>query len=160
MTKSDKIFILNIVFLYVGATLAVALAKNLQQRKFRATARGAPTQEIDIAKGFIKEDMEIISNVKDGVLYVKLSGDIDHHSAKNVRDSVDSLIRKNNPAELELDLSAVEFMDSSGLGLVLGRYKKQTDIGGSLKIINPTKRVMQILQLAGVEKIIKIERIR
>jgi len=104
--------------------------------------------------------MEIISNVNGGVLYVKLAGDIDHHSAKSVRDSVDDLIRKNNPAELELDLSAVEFMDSSGLGLVLGRYKKQSDMGGKMKIVNPTKRVMQILQLAGVEKIIKIERIR
>ena len=104
--------------------------------------------------------MEIISSIKDGVLYIKLSGDIDHHSAKSVRDSVDGLIRENNPAELELDLSAIEFMDSSGLGLVLGRYKKQTDTGGKMKIINPTRRVMQILQLAGVEKIIKIERVR
>ena len=104
--------------------------------------------------------MEIISHVKDGVLYVKLSGDIDHHSAKGVRDSVDDLMRRNNPVELELDLSAVEFMDSSGLGLVLGRYKKQTDLGGRMRIINPTRRVLQILQLAGVEKIIKIERMR
>ena len=104
--------------------------------------------------------MEIISAVKDGVLYIKLLGDIDHHSARTVRDSVDNLIRKNNPAELELDLSSVEFMDSSGLGLVLGRYKKQVDTGGKMKILNPTRRVMQILQLAGVEKIIKIERIR
>jgi len=104
--------------------------------------------------------MEIISNVNDGVLYVKLSGDIDHHSAKSVRDSVDDLIRRNNPVELELDLSAVDFMDSSGLGLVLGRYKKQTDMGGKMKIVNPTRRVMQILQLAGVEKIVRIERMR
>ena len=104
--------------------------------------------------------MEIISSIKDGILYIKLSGDIDHHSAKSVRDSVDGLIRENNPAELELDLSAVEFMDSSGLGLVLGRYKKQIETGGKMKIINPTRRVMQILQLAGVEKIIKIERVR
>jgi len=104
--------------------------------------------------------MEIISHVKDGILYVKLSGDIDHHSAKSVRDAVDDLMRRNNPAELELDLSAIEFMDSSGLGLVLGRYKKQTDMGGNMRIINPTRRVMQILQLAGVEKIIKIERMR
>ncbi|MCL2096953.1 MAG: anti-sigma factor antagonist [Oscillospiraceae bacterium] len=104
--------------------------------------------------------MEIISQFRDGVLYIKLSGDIDHHSAKSVRGDVDSLIRKNNPVELELDLSAVEFMDSSGLGLVLGRYKKQTDTGGKMRIINPTRRVLQILQLAGVEKIIKIERMR
>ena len=104
--------------------------------------------------------MEIISHIKDGILYIKLSGDIDHHSAKGVRDSVDDLMRRNNPTELELDLSAVEFMDSSGLGLVLGRYKKQTDLGGRMRIINPTRRVLQILQLAGVEKIIKIERMR
>ena len=50
-------------------------------------------------------------------------------------------------------------MDSSGLGLVLGRYKKQADIGGKFKIINPSRRVMQILQLAGVEKFIRIERV-
>ena len=126
----------------------------------RATARVAPTHFFVLRKGFINNIMEIISNAKDGVLYVKLSGDIDHHSAKNVRDAVDDLMRKNNPAELELDLSAVEFMDSSGLGLVLGRYKKQTDMGGKMKILNPTRRIMQILQLAGVEKIIKIERMR
>jgi len=101
-----------------------------------------------------------LTNMTDGVLYIKLSGDIDHHTAKEVRDSVDNLIKRTNPVELELDLSDIEFMDSSGLGLVLGRYKKQTEMGGKMKILNPTKRVMQILQLAGVEKIIKIERIR
>ena len=104
--------------------------------------------------------MEIISSMKDGVLYIKLTGDIDHHTAKSVRESIDELILLNNPAELNLDLSAIEFMDSSGLGLVLGRYKKQTDIGGIMKILNPSKRILQILQLAGVEKIIKIERIK
>jgi len=104
--------------------------------------------------------MEIISSVKEGVLYIKLVGEIDHHSAKNIREAVDELIIKNNPAELNLDLSAIDFMDSSGLGLVLGRYKKQNDIGGRMKILNPSKRILRILQLAGVEKIIKIERIR
>jgi stage II sporulation protein AA (anti-sigma F factor antagonist) len=103
--------------------------------------------------------MEIISSVKDGVLCVKPTGDIDHHTAKNMREAIDSLIVRNNPRELELDLSAIDFMDSSGLGLVLGRYKKQSDVGGKFKIINPSRRIMQILQLAGVEKIIRIERV-
>ena len=102
--------------------------------------------------------MEILSSMNDGVLCVKPFGDIDHHTAKNMREAIDALIIKNNPRELALDLSAIDFMDSSGLGLVLGRYKKQSDIGGSFKIINPSRRTMQILQLAGVEKIIKIER--
>jgi len=103
--------------------------------------------------------MEILSNMQDGILLVKPSGDIDHHSAKDIRETIDGLIIKNNPRELALDLSAIDFMDSSGLGLVLGRYKKQSDIGGRFKIINPSKRIMQILQLAGVEKIIRIERV-
>ena len=103
--------------------------------------------------------MEILSSMNGGVLSIKPTGDIDHHSAKNMREAIDGLIIKNNPAELELDLSAIDFMDSSGLGLVLGRYKKQSDIGGTFKIINPSRRIMQILQLAGVEKIIKIERV-
>ena len=103
--------------------------------------------------------MEILSSMNDGVLCVKPVGDIDHHTAKNMREAIDELIIKNNPKELELDLSAIDFMDSSGLGLVLGRYKKQSDIGGKFKIINPSRRILQILQLAGVEKIIRIERV-
>ena len=104
--------------------------------------------------------MQVIHELKNDVLNIKIKGDIDHHTAKNARTEVDNLILENNPQQLELDLSEVEFMDSSGLGLVLGRYKKQSEFGGKMKIINPTKRIYQILQLAGVEKIIKIERIR
>ena len=104
-------------------------------------------------------ETEIMSRIKDGVLWVKPTGDIDHHTAKGLREAIDGLIVRNNPKELELDLSAIDFMDSAGLGLVLGRYKKQADIGGRFKIINPGRRTMQILQLAGVEKIIKIERV-
>ena len=104
--------------------------------------------------------MQIVHELKNDVLNIKIKGDIDHHTAKDVRADIDKLIVENNPKELDLDLSEVEFMDSSGLGLVLGRYKKQIEFGGRMKIINPTKRIFQILQLAGVEKIIKIERIR
>lgn len=104
--------------------------------------------------------MQIISDVRDDILYIKLIGDIDHHTAGGVRENVDKMILENNPGELILDLSGVGFMDSSGLGLVLGRYKKQLEYGGKMRIINPTGRILQILQLAGVEKIIKIERIK
>ena len=103
--------------------------------------------------------MEINSTYERERLIVRLSGDIDHHLAGMVRNDIDRLILDNNPKEFWLDLSEIEFMDSSGLGLVLGRYKKVTELGGLMKIINPTRRVLQILQLAGVEKIIKIERV-
>ena len=103
--------------------------------------------------------MEIKSYYDSGRLIVRLVGEIDHHTAKTIRDDIDGLIISHNPKELILDLSGVDFMDSSGLGLVLGRYKKQSDLGGEMRIINPTKRISQILQLAGVDRIIKIEKI-
>ena len=104
--------------------------------------------------------MQIVHEFKDNVLNIKIKGDIDHHTAKEVRADIDTLVLESSPKELVLDLSGVEFMDSSGLGLVLGRYKKQSDFGRKMKIINPTRRIVQILQLAGVEKIIKIEGMR
>ena len=103
--------------------------------------------------------MDIMYHFEKGRLAVRIAGEIDHHGAKRARSDIDALLGAHNPAELCLDLSQVEFMDSSGLGLVLGRYKKQSDLGGSMRIINPTRRVAQILSLAGVDKIIKTERI-
>ena len=102
--------------------------------------------------------MDIAYKFEKGRLSVSLAGEIDHHGARRARADIDALIASHNPAELCLDLSKVEFMDSSGLGLVLGRYKKQTDLGGSMRIINPTRRVARILSLAGVDKIIKVEK--
>lgn len=98
-------------------------------------------------------------------LKVKIMGEIDHHSAVDIRNNIDKEIYGKLPADLELDLSNVDFMDSSGLGLILGRYTKMKEIGGTLKIINPSIRVEKIILLAGVEKYItikkeKIERIQ
>ncbi|GHU34352.1 anti-sigma F factor antagonist [Clostridia bacterium] len=103
--------------------------------------------------------MKITSTHTDNTLYVRLDGDIDHHSSRSVREEVDRLIAASGAEIFELDLSEVDFMDSSGLGLVLGRYKKQTESGGKMKIINPSERILRILRLAGIEKIIKIERV-
>ena len=102
--------------------------------------------------------MDIIYQFEKGRLTVTLAGEIDHHGAKRAREDIDSLVAAHNPAELCLDLSRVDFMDSSGLGLVLGRYKKQTEHGAKMRIVNPTRRVMKILTMAGVDKIIRIER--
>lgn len=102
--------------------------------------------------------MSITSKMENNSLYVLVTGDVDHHNVKKIREEIDELIMTLNPREVNFDLSKVDFMDSSGLGLVLGRYKKQTETGGTLKILNPTKRIAKILQLAGVDKIIKIEK--
>ena len=76
-----------------------------------------------------------------------------------MRKGIDGEIFEKKPERLILDLSAVDFMDSSGLGLVLGRYASVQKIGGELVVLNPSERVMKILLLAGAERIIKIEKV-
>lgn len=89
-------------------------------------------------------------------LYVKVTGEMDHHAVKDTRREVDDLIIKNRPKTLMMDLSGIDFMDSSGLGFVLGRMRKITDIKGTLMILNPARRVEDMLKMAGVDKLVRI----
>lgn len=99
--------------------------------------------------------MEMTSLNKDGKMICCLSGEIDHHSSRNIRDSIDRLIIQNKPKILVLDLSEIAFMDSSGLGLVLGRYRKIKECGGDMFLCNTNEQTLKILRMAGVDKIIK-----
>ncbi|MBQ8140759.1 MAG: anti-sigma factor antagonist [Clostridia bacterium] len=94
---------------------------------------------------------------EDGVLTVTLRGEIDHHSAVSVRSDIDALIYESRPRKTVLDLSQIEFMDSSGLGLIMGRYALMERMGGVLTLKNPNERVVKIFELAGLGRIIKIE---
>ncbi len=91
-------------------------------------------------------------------LYVRLSGDIDHHSAKYIREDIDKELYKYQPQTVIIDLSDVDFMDSSGLGLILGRYTKINMLGGILKVANPSPKTEEILLMAGADKLIPIEK--
>ena len=90
------------------------------------------------------------------VLYVDVDGDIDHHSAKYIREAIDKEIFLNRPHVTILELSHLDFMDSSGLGLILGRYTRMREVGGILKLSNPTPQTVKILSLAGVDKLIPV----
>ena len=91
------------------------------------------------------------------ILTLKIIGDIDHHGASSVREYADLLIFEKRPRLLLFDLSQVEFMDSSGLGLILGRYTVASELGCEMKIYKPAPSVLRILNLAGIERLIKIE---
>ena len=93
-----------------------------------------------------------------GILTVKVTGEIDHHSAVTLRQGMDALLYEKRPRMTVLDLSGVDFMDSSGLGLIMGRYALQKELGGELTVRNPTPGVLKIIELAGMERLIKIER--
>ncbi|MBQ9847859.1 MAG: STAS domain-containing protein [Clostridia bacterium] len=85
-------------------------------------------------------------------------GEIDHHNAKAARERLDGIIDRECPVRFALDLSGVSFCDSSGLGLVMGRMKKCNSTGCSMVILNPSNAAFKILEIAGMDKIIKIER--
>ena len=91
-------------------------------------------------------------------LRIKLKGDVDHHSAVAVRSGMDTLLYRIRPRRLYLDLSGVDFMDSSGLGLIMGRYALMKEIGGDMVVCDPCAGVERVLRLAGLERIVRIER--
>ena len=83
-----------------------------------------------------------------GVLLIKVSGEIDHHSAKPLRESIDRELFYYRAATVILDLSAISFMDSAGLGLILGRYNRVLELDGTLRLLNPTKEIQRLMELA------------
>ena len=87
-----------------------------------------------------------------------LRGEIDHHSVAPVRARIDEEIYRVRPAVLIIDIGAVDFMDSSGLGLIMGRLAKIEELGGSLVVVNPSPRCVKMLKMAGLDRLISKER--
>ncbi len=92
------------------------------------------------------------------ILKIKLRGEIDHHSAVAVRSAMDDMIKAKHPQKLIIDMSAVDFMDSSGLGLIMGRYALMKEQGGETFVSDPCPGTEKIMRLAGMERIVKIIR--
>lgn len=91
-------------------------------------------------------------------LYMILRGEMDHHGAASARAQADALIDMHSPSVLIMDMSHIAFCDSSGLGLIMGRYKKIDRAGGTLRLLDPTPAVLRIMTLSGLDKIINVER--
>ena len=100
------------------------------------------------------------SYFSDGVLEFILQGEIDHHNAVNMRTQMDRDICRFMPKRVVLVLGGIEFMDSSGLGLIMGRYALVQKLSGEFSISNPSERVLRVFELSGLGRIIKIENIR
>ena len=81
---------------------------------------------------------------------VYLSGEIDHHNVKQMREDIDSAVSRSMPKVLRMDFEGVEFMDSSGIGLVLGRFSLMQDLGGKLELANLPGHIRKVMHLAGI----------
>ena len=85
-----------------------------------------------------------------------LSGEIDHHIAKELRRDIDFAVREFQPEELVLDFAEVGFMDSSGIGLVMGRYKLMKETGGKVIVKNPQNQIKKVMRLSGIDNLAAI----
>lgn len=99
--------------------------------------------------------MEVIFSVSENILIAELFGELDHHAAEGIRNDIDEAVHNNYAKYLVLDFSKVRYMDSSGIGMVLGRYRKMTAEGGKVMIAACPGTVKNIMNMAGVFSLIK-----
>ena len=92
-------------------------------------------------------------NKIDDKLVVTLVGELDHHSAEEVRVKIDDRIERDNIKKVIMDFKEVTFMDSSGIGLITRRFRQLRDRGGSVGVINVNKRLDRILLMSGIYRI-------
>ena len=94
---------------------------------------------------------------RDGRMVAFVSGEIDHHSARDIRRAIDDEYLSSGATVLALDMSRVRFMDSSGLGLILGRFTKVSALGGKFCVLDPSESVKKVLDIAGAGRLIDIK---
>ncbi|MDR1002535.1 MAG: STAS domain-containing protein [Oscillospiraceae bacterium] len=82
-----------------------------------------------------------------------LVGEIDHHSAREARERIDAQVEKTHPKLLILDFAEIGFMDSSGIGLIMGRHRLMNELGGTLRIENTSRTVSRMIKMAGLGRL-------
>ncbi len=101
--------------------------------------------------------MSVIVKTKNDTLFAFIKGEIDHHTVPEIRDAIDdAIVMCENAKEIVLDFSGVSFMDSSGVGLVMGRYRLISGKNKKLKIQNLSARNYKIMKMSGIEKLAEI----
>lgn len=97
--------------------------------------------------------MSVTFERSDDTLTALLSGEIDHHTAAEFRERIDREVEMTRPKLLVLDFGGIGFMDSSGIGLIMGRYKNVTAYGGKVHVTNAPPMIARMMKLAGIGKL-------
>ncbi len=101
--------------------------------------------------------MSVDISVNGEVTTAYLCGEIDHHSAGAIRAAIDNAAELNMPSMLVLDFTRVSFMDSSGIGLVMGRYRNLSRRGANIHITGVSPQIYKVMKLSGIEKLATID---
>ena len=101
--------------------------------------------------------MKVNHYIEEKILEVELTEEIDHHSSQKIRTRLDYEIQRFSPKKVIIDLEKVKFMDSAGIGLIIGRYKTALSYGGTLEVRNVSEKLRKILEMSGIHKIINIK---
>lgn len=95
--------------------------------------------------------------IKEDVLIVRLTGELDHHEAEILRNKWKGMMYENPIKHVIVNLESVTFMDSSGLGVILGRYKEVLQLGGEMIVCSITPSIERLFDMSGMFKIIRSE---
>lgn len=101
--------------------------------------------------------MAVEIKVKGEVVTAYLKGELDHHSAAEMRSIIDNAVDLNMPSLLVIDFGEISFMDSSGIGLVMGRYRNLMKRGAKLHISGASPQIYKVMKLAGLERLATLE---
>lgn len=104
--------------------------------------------------------MSVIFERDGDELIARLSGEIDHHTAAEFRESIDREAEMLHPETLVLDFAGVGFMDSSGIGLIMGRFRNAAAYGCSVRVVNAPPAIRRMMKLAGMERLDRIQQRR
>jgi stage II sporulation protein AA (anti-sigma F factor antagonist) len=97
--------------------------------------------------------VKITNKIKNDTMYICLFGELDEHTAPNARQTIDACILQGGFGNVVLDLSNLSFMDSTGIGVLLGRYKKIKKLGLTVCIASPSQQTDKLLKLSGIYQV-------
>lgn len=100
--------------------------------------------------------MQLSFDIINNYMIVKLKGELDHHTSEEARKKIDQKYYSNNLTNIILDLRELNFMDSSGIGLIMGRYKNCADRNGMISIVSTSPYINRMLKMSGIQKLVDI----
>lgn len=94
-------------------------------------------------------------SIRGNVLIIQINGDLDHYNAAKIKETSERYIMENRIKHIVFDFKNTDFMDSSGIGTIMGRYRLVKAINGTVSVVNVNEIVGRIFEMSGLYKIVR-----